>query len=99
MTTTAPTPEGNLAPLPGRSVWEGSYIIPIELEWIVNTRRVPAGVHCRLPPGEIVPAPLDGERVVFVAHFERGFGLPTSDFFQDFLDYYGLRRIICQPML
>jgi hypothetical protein len=36
-------------------------------------------------------APLDGERVVFVAHFERGFALPASDFFQDVLDYYGLQ--------
>jgi hypothetical protein len=38
-----------------------------------------------------VPAPEPGERVVFIAHFERGFGLPVSDFFQDFLDTYGLQ--------
>jgi hypothetical protein len=48
-------------------------------------------VHCRLPGGETVPAPLDGERVVFVAHFERGFALPANDFFRDFLDYYILQ--------
>jgi hypothetical protein len=29
--------------------------------------------------------------VVFVAHFERGFALPVSDFFWDFRDYYNLQ--------
>jgi hypothetical protein len=29
--------------------------------------------------------------VVFIAHFERGFALPVSDFFRDFLDYYELQ--------
>jgi hypothetical protein len=38
-----------------------------------------------------VPAPESGECVVFVSHFERGFGLPVSDFFQDFLDTYDLQ--------
>jgi hypothetical protein len=35
-----------------------------------------------------VPAPEPTERVVFIAHFERGFALPVSDFFRDFFDYY-----------
>jgi hypothetical protein len=91
MKVTPPPPEGNPAPVPGRSAWEGLDVIPAELEWIVNTRRVPAGVHCRLLGGETVPAPPDGERVVFVAHFERGFALPASVFFLDFLEYYGLQ--------
>jgi hypothetical protein len=38
-----------------------------------------------------VPAPEPTERVVFIAHFERGFALPVSDFFWDFLDYYELQ--------
>jgi hypothetical protein len=38
-----------------------------------------------------VPAPEAGERVVFISHFERGFALPASDFFRDFLDTYGLQ--------
>jgi hypothetical protein len=38
-----------------------------------------------------VPAPESGERVVFISHFERGFGLPVSDFFRDFLDTYDLQ--------
>jgi hypothetical protein len=31
------------------------------------------------------------ERVVFIAHFDRGFGLPTSDFFLSFVDFFGLQ--------
>jgi hypothetical protein len=38
-----------------------------------------------------VLAPKPTERVVFIAHFERGFALPASDFFRDFLDYYNLQ--------
>jgi hypothetical protein len=41
--------------------------------------------------GETVPDPQPGERVVFVSHFERGFGLPASAFFRAFLDYFGLQ--------
>jgi hypothetical protein len=36
-------------------------------------------------------APEANERVVFIAHFERGFGLPVLDFFWDFLDTYDLQ--------
>jgi hypothetical protein len=38
-----------------------------------------------------VSAPESGERVVFISHFERGFDLPVSDFFRDFLDTYDLQ--------
>jgi hypothetical protein len=47
-------------------------------------------VTCWLPVGETVSAPEPDERVVFVAHFKRGFALPANDFFRDFLDYHGL---------
>ena len=32
-----------------------------------------------------------GERVVFISHFERGFGLPASNFFRQFLDKFHLQ--------
>ncbi|KAK1629614.1 hypothetical protein QYE76_003929 [Lolium multiflorum] len=54
-------------------------------------RRIPEGVTCRIPDDEIVPDPQDDERVVFLAHFERGFGLPPSSFFLDLLDFYKLQ--------
>ena len=46
---------------------------------------------CRIPRGEVEPAPEPGEYVVFSAHFERGFGLPASDFFREILDFYKLQ--------
>jgi hypothetical protein len=38
-----------------------------------------------------VLAPESGKRVIFISHFERGFALPVSDFFRDFLDNYSLQ--------
>ncbi|KAK1628651.1 hypothetical protein QYE76_002966 [Lolium multiflorum] len=48
-------------------------------------------VACRIPGDELEPVPLEGEVVVFAAHFERGFGLPASDFFRRFLDFFELQ--------
>jgi hypothetical protein len=44
-----------------------------------------------VPGEEIVPEAQPGERVVFTAHFERGFGLPASPFFRAFLEFFGLQ--------
>jgi hypothetical protein len=44
-----------------------------------------------MPAREVVPAPEPTERVVFISHIERGFALPVSDFFRDFLDHYDLQ--------
>ncbi|KAK1685387.1 hypothetical protein QYE76_046235 [Lolium multiflorum] len=56
-----------------------------------SLRRIPEGVSCRLPGDEIEPVLEPGEFVVFLAHFERGFGLPASDFFRQILDFYRLQ--------
>jgi hypothetical protein len=90
MTATSAPEEDNPAQVQGRSGWEGSEVTPADISWVITTRRIPAGVACRLPAGEIVPAPESNECVVFISHFERGFGLPASDFFRDFLDTYNL---------
>jgi hypothetical protein len=91
MTDTSAPEEDNPAQAQGRSGWERSEVTPANISWITTTRRVPAGVACQLPAGEIVSAPETGERVVFISHFERGFALPASNFFRDFLDNYGLQ--------
>jgi hypothetical protein len=91
MTATSALEEDNPAQAQGRSGWEGSEVTLTDISWITTTRRVPAGVACRLPASETVSAPKPTERVVFISHFERGFGLPVSDFFQDFLENYGLQ--------
>ena len=55
-----------------RAAWEGSDVSRSELEWLTRTKRVPAGVECRLPGPESQPDLKEGEYVVFLAHFERG---------------------------
>ena len=55
------------------------------------TRRIPAEVSCRLPGKESSPILNEGEFVVFMSHFARGFGLPLSEFARSFLDYFGLQ--------
>src|SRR4051794_21144105 len=52
---------------------------------------MPADILWRAPGREVVPDPRECERVVFVAHFERGFGLLVSKFFRDFLDFHRLQ--------
>ncbi|KAE8790000.1 hypothetical protein D1007_35761 [Hordeum vulgare] len=48
-------------------------------------------VEARLPGAESIPAPQDGEVVVFSKHFVRSLGLPVSTFFQRFLTRFGLQ--------
>ncbi|KAK1678107.1 hypothetical protein QYE76_038955 [Lolium multiflorum] len=74
-----------------RGAWMGSSVSKYEIDWLYRSRRIPEGVTCRLPGDEIEPVPNPGERVVFLAHFERGFGLPVSSFFRSFLDFYKLQ--------
>ncbi|KAK1613868.1 hypothetical protein QYE76_019385 [Lolium multiflorum] len=74
-----------------RGAWKGSDVKQPEIDWLYHSRRIPAEVSCRLPRGEVEPAPEAGEYVVFSAHFERGFGLPASNFFREFLDFYKLQ--------
>src|SRR4051812_48589959 len=75
---------------PERGSWQGSSVTRQEVEWLIRTRRIPAEVSCRLPGKESSPVLNEGEYVVFMSHFARGFGLPLSDFAKDFLDVAGL---------
>ncbi|KAK1685581.1 hypothetical protein QYE76_046429 [Lolium multiflorum] len=74
-----------------RGAWMGSNVTEFEIDWLYRSRRIPEGVTCRIPGDEIEPDPKPGEHVVFLAHFERGFGLPASPFFWEFLDFYKLQ--------
>ena len=74
-----------------RASWEGSYVAIGDINWLIQTRRIPAEVECRLPGPETSPDLKKGEYVVFLEHFERGFGLPASDFFCSFLNKFGLQ--------
>ena len=44
-----------------------------------------------MPGAELAPDVRPGEFVVFVAHFERGFGLPVSDFMKKFFGRFGIQ--------
>ena len=74
-----------------RAGWEGSEVSLAEIDWLKRTRRIPEGVECRRPGDELEPKPAARERVVFVTHFERGFGHPTSPFFRAFLNRFHLQ--------
>ena len=74
-----------------RGAWAGSWVCQDDLDWLYRTRRIPAGVVARLPSVELAPSPNPGKFVVFLSHFQRGFGLPVSDFFRDWLSTYHLQ--------
>jgi hypothetical protein len=74
-----------------RGAWKGSDVTQQDIDWLYRSRRIPAQVFCEIPRDEVEPKPEAGEYVVFVAHFERGFGLPASNFFRQFLDFYKLQ--------
>ncbi|KAE8802585.1 hypothetical protein D1007_21616 [Hordeum vulgare] len=48
-------------------------------------------VTVRIPDAETAPMPREGEIVVFGEHFYRGFGLPASTFFSNWLIFFGLQ--------
>jgi hypothetical protein len=74
-----------------RGSWRGSDVSQAEIDWLYRSRRIPEEVSCRIPGDEREPVPNPGEVVVFTAHFERGFGLPTSDFFRRFHNFYKIQ--------
>ncbi|KAE8802554.1 hypothetical protein D1007_21743 [Hordeum vulgare] len=48
-------------------------------------------VTVRIPGAETAPTPQEGEIVVFDEHFYRGFGLPASTFFSNWLVFFSLQ--------
>jgi hypothetical protein len=71
-----------------RGSWEGSDVTAGDISWLRRSRRIPPEVECRLPGAELAPECQAGEYVVFLAHFERGFGLPVSDFTKTFFETF-----------
>jgi hypothetical protein len=74
-----------------RGAWKGSNVSEFQILMLRRARKFPRDLNFRVPGEELAPTPRPGERVVFRAHFERGFGLPVSKFFRDLLDFYGLQ--------
>jgi hypothetical protein len=89
-----------MAPAPSRFVperaeaWCGSNVTEADLDVLRRYRQLPSAdlVATRIPPStEVVPVPQDGEYIVFLSHFERGFGLPASRFLREILDRFELQ--------
>ena len=71
----------------------GSTITNDDITYLRSSRCLPRemDVAVRLPRGEQRPQPEGQERVVFLTHFECGFGLPARTFFRAFLEFFGLQ--------
>ncbi|KAI4990591.1 hypothetical protein ZWY2020_038954 [Hordeum vulgare] len=72
--------------------WLGSDVDEGLIDALRHHRLLPPAsqVSVRLPSSETSPAPVAGEVLVFVEHFYRGFGLPTSSF-AEWLQFFGLQ--------
>ena len=57
----------------------------------MGTEIAPDSAGRVLPPGETSPSPCPGERVIFLSHLQRGLGLLASNFFRQFLEFFGLQ--------
>ncbi|KAE8811066.1 hypothetical protein D1007_12219 [Hordeum vulgare] len=73
--------------------WLGSDIYDVHIEALRHCRLLPPAsvVAARVPGAENSPTPREGEVVLFDEHFYRGFGLPASNFFANFLIFFGLQ--------
>jgi hypothetical protein len=65
-------------------VWHGLLRPKVEVEW-------------KAPTGEVFPTKDDKEEVVFASSFERGFNMPTCDFFRGLMYYYKLELVHIVP--
>jgi len=74
-----------------RGSWDGSTVTAADIDRLRHSRKIPLEIICRLPGDEIAPKPQSGEYVVFTSHFDRGFGLPISIFFRQFLDRFEIQ--------
>ncbi|KAE8796044.1 hypothetical protein D1007_29085 [Hordeum vulgare] len=76
-----------------QGAWLGSDVDEELIDVLRHHRVLPPAsqVSVRLPSSEASPAPVAGEVVVFAEHFYRGFGLPASSFFAEWLQFFGLQ--------
>ncbi|KAE8789888.1 hypothetical protein D1007_35851 [Hordeum vulgare] len=76
-----------------QGAWLGSDVDEELIDALCHHRLLPPAsqVSVRLPGSEASPAPVAGEVVVFAEHFYRGFRLPASSFFAEWLQFFGLQ--------
>jgi hypothetical protein len=82
-----------------RAVWVRSTMTEAKIQALVDRGllRSKVEVEWRAAPGEEFPSEDVKELVVFASFFERGFNLPTGDFFCGLLYYYRLELVYLVP--
>jgi hypothetical protein len=73
-------------PIPDlRTVWEASTVMEEQIRSLADRGllRPKSQVDWRPVAGEEFPTEGTGETVIFLAHIERGFGVPAGDFLRD----------------
>jgi hypothetical protein len=71
--------------------WMASKVTNAKIMELRISGYIPVDIVCRAPtPGQVIPTPKPGERVVFVPHFLRGLGFPLHPFLRGILFFYGL---------
>ncbi|KAE8783821.1 hypothetical protein D1007_42651 [Hordeum vulgare] len=76
-----------------QGAWLGSEVCEGHIKELRHHRLLPTAsqVLVLIPDAETAPTPAAGEIVVFDEHFYRGFGLPASPFFSEWLHFFGLQ--------
>ena len=90
--------EAPLIPTPSE-VWETSMVTEEMLEALVKRGllKSKAEIGWRAAAGEAFPTELTDETVTFIAYIERGFGVPTGDFFRGLLHHYRIEAVNLAP--
>jgi hypothetical protein len=91
--------EGASIPDP-QTTWVRSTMTKVKIQVLVDRGllRPKADVEWRAAAGEQFPSEDVKEQVVFASFFERGFNLPTGDFFRGLLYYYDLELVHLVPI-
>ncbi|KAE8819479.1 hypothetical protein D1007_02710 [Hordeum vulgare] len=76
-----------------QGAWLGSEVYEGHIAALRHHRLLPPAsqVLVRIPNVETSPTRAAGAIVIFDEHFYRGFGLPASSFFSDWLHFFGLQ--------
>ncbi|KAE8780215.1 hypothetical protein D1007_46604 [Hordeum vulgare] len=76
-----------------QGAWLGSEISQGHIEALREHQLLPPASQVLVPiPGtETTPRPEEEEIIVFDEHFYRGFGIPTSPFFSEWIHFFGLQ--------